>query len=290
APVENEPRGERPAAFQSETLSWFEPLITRIFSPSKAAATGDARPKPVSVARTAPVAALTTDKVESPEDGTHRLVPSKTGSSGARPTGTVWRTWPALPSRRRVAGEVSVTQTFAPANRTPSRTLKPAVTVVTVQGSAACGVTMATPESPITQIRPPSAASSPGKLMPRSPMTSVAPPGGRLGSIRKSFAGNVEPGTRIPCGETAAAVAAGIPVQVSSSRPSLARTPPTPAADRLTAQTSVPSHAGSCAPPAPSVVRPRAPDDWVVQDWPRIARARPRGRTRSPLRERKAAI
>src|SRR5262249_43426395 len=141
APIPKAPSVVRSAAFQSETLLpiWF---VTRTRCPSNAAVVGKLKPLPVSVASTAPVEARTTETA--PEYGTQMLVPSKTGNSGLKPMVTVCRMAPEPSSFRSVPAASSVTQTFAPSYRAPVKLRNPVVTVVTVQGSEAPGVTIET--------------------------------------------------------------------------------------------------------------------------------------------------
>ena len=85
--VGNEPRGVRSAAFQRETMLPVS-FVTRTRCPSKAAATGEVNPFPVSVFRIEPFEARTTE-TEPEKLGTQRFVPSKAGITGLKPTVTV---------------------------------------------------------------------------------------------------------------------------------------------------------------------------------------------------------
>src|SRR5215471_1528956 len=104
------------------------------------------------------------------------FVPSKTGMLGLVPTVTVWRIVPAGSSFRRALRD-PVTQADAPSQRAPMR-LPPIVTVVTVQGSDAVGVTMETlPSALATQRRAPSKA-IPAEEAPMLVATVVTAPAG----------------------------------------------------------------------------------------------------------------
>src|SRR5215475_9467418 len=87
-PVENDPRGERSAAFQRETVS-LTPLEIRTRSPSKPEKLGLDSPLPVSVATTVPLEARTTEIEDELELTTQMLVPSKVVKTGNAPTVTV---------------------------------------------------------------------------------------------------------------------------------------------------------------------------------------------------------
>src|SRR5262249_36101026 len=81
----------------------------------------------------------------------------------------------------------SVTQMFAPSKTTPvTAMVNPAVTVVTVHGMEAAGVTIETPAGGpevAAQRRPPANASPSGKT-PTPPQTVVTDPAACEGSIR----------------------------------------------------------------------------------------------------------
>src|SRR5215471_1999211 len=112
-PVAKDPSVVRSAAFQSETLL-LPPLVTSTRSPSNAATAGPFRPLPISVCRTAPFEARTTETELELLLGTQMFVPSKTGICGVLPTVTVWRMAPAESSFKSVPALASVTQTLAP--------------------------------------------------------------------------------------------------------------------------------------------------------------------------------
>jgi hypothetical protein len=96
---DNVPSGVRSAAFQSETPA---AVVMRTRCPSKAVDSGEFNPLPVSVRRTAPFDARTTETELESTLGTQMFAPSKTGYSGWLPTVTVWRTAPEESRFRRV--------------------------------------------------------------------------------------------------------------------------------------------------------------------------------------------
>src|SRR5262249_37840361 len=155
--VERKPRGLKSAAFHRDTV--LEMLVTRTRSPSKAVAIGLIIPLPVSVWRTSPEEARTIETLALPLLGTQMFVPSKTGCFGEVPTGTVCAIPPAALSLKSEAALSSVTHTLAPSKRAPLGLVKPEVTVVTVQGMVAPGVTIETEGTTVgaaTQKRDPS--------------------------------------------------------------------------------------------------------------------------------------
>src|SRR6266508_4487304 len=89
------------------------------------------RPFPVSVARTTPLDARTTETDAESLFGTQMLVPSNTGNDGLTPTVTVWRIAPPPSSLSSVLAAESVVQTFVPSKTTPTGAWNPAVTVET---------------------------------------------------------------------------------------------------------------------------------------------------------------
>src|SRR5262249_18728987 len=98
-PVSKNPSGARSPALQTETPAP-SPFVTRTRSPSKAEAFMPSSPLPVSVARTAPLEARTTETEFALPSGAQMFVPSKTGKATPAPTVTVWRTAPLESSLR----------------------------------------------------------------------------------------------------------------------------------------------------------------------------------------------
>src|SRR5262245_17042196 len=120
---------------------------------------------------------------------------------------------------------------------------KPVVTVVTVHGIVAPGVTIETdpggPTLPV-QIRPPSKP-TPKAWSPSVLATVVTTPAGCDGSIWKSLDGAPYPTTKILPIATTSCSGLAAPVHVSRSLPSLARTREMFPEEVLDTQTSVPS-------------------------------------------------
>src|SRR5262249_41577655 len=151
-------------------------------SPSKAAMRLAPKPLPISVVTTEPVEARTTVTEGAATDGTQMFVPSKTGCTAPTATVTVCLIAP-LESRRRRVPPPSVTQVFVPSQRMPTGFEKPSVTVVTLHGSVAPGVTIDTdPPEFAVQIRDPSKVIPAGST-PRPSVTVVTAPAGWVGSI-----------------------------------------------------------------------------------------------------------
>src|SRR5262249_22308979 len=177
---------------------------------------------------------------------------------------------------------------FAPSKTIPRSAVNPVVTVVTVQGIVAPGVTMETdPLVLAVQIRLPSKARpvvpSPGVA------TVTAAPAAWLGSIWESFPVPVQPETKTRSIADSAANGNDVPVQVSRSLPSLPRTRETELPVKFGTQTSAPSQAGIWG-AAPTVVKPRTVSFCGVQNLSSAARRLPRFNAPSTVRERKAAI
>src|SRR5262245_30828238 len=74
--------------------------------------------------------------------GTQRFDPSKAGYSGPFPTVTVARIAPAPSSLKTFCAVLSVTHTLDPSKTIPVGPANPAVTVVTLHGMVAPGVTI----------------------------------------------------------------------------------------------------------------------------------------------------
>src|SRR5215813_5373720 len=233
-PIGNDPTGVRSAAFH--TVIAVPPLVTRTRSPLNATEMGAAMPA-VSVCRTAPVEARTTVTEALPVLGTQMFDPSKAGCWGVKPTVTDWRIAPEALSFTSVPGELkpsgregegplaegtaSVIQTLLPSKTAPMTAPNPVVTVVTVQGGAAPGVTIDMELPFAVQTRAPSNA-IPFAGPPRFVATVVTAPAGCAGSIVYSRPGlDVESTTTRPIAERTSQ-ADEAPVQVSRSLPSLA--------------------------------------------------------------------
>src|SRR5262249_26293298 len=233
-PSGNEPRGERSAAFQRVTE--VEPPATRMRSPLNATAVGAAIPA-VSVCRMAPLEGPTTVTEPFPLLGTQMFDPSKAGYWGPKPTVTDWRIAPEAlsltsvpgdtkPSGRKgegtlAGGEVSVTQTLLPSKMAPKTAPKPVVTVVTVHGTVAPGVTIETEAPFVVQTCDPSNV-IPNPPAPPRVATVVTAPAGCAGSIAYILGSDTELTSTRPIAETTP-VAPVAAVQVSRNLPSLAR-------------------------------------------------------------------
>src|SRR5262249_6850789 len=193
---------------------------------------------------------------------------------------------PELLSFRSVPRRASVTQTLDPSKRAPIGPDEPTptVNVVTVQGIEADGVMIETePGAPpfAVQTLDPSRAMPVG-LTPRLLATVVTAPAVRAGSISNRVPGFVCPATKTRLGPIASPKAFVVPVQVSSSRPSLARTRGT--VPPLAIQRSAPSNSTKRGAP-PIVVMPSTPGFCVVQFCLRTAPDPTRLKTASTPRD-----
>src|SRR5262249_27880734 len=164
------------------------------------------------------------------------------------------------------------------------------MTVVTVQGGEAPGVTIETdPEKFAVQIRDPSKA-IPTVPFPRLLATVVTAPAAWRGSIRKSCPELEFPVTKTRPIATSTPYAANAPVHVSSSLPSLPRTRETvPPPPKFATHRSAPSDSTSLG-VLPTAVSPRTPLLWGVQNCFKAARRPPGCSVRSPVRDKTAAI
>ena len=269
-------------------------MITR--SPSKAASSGSFIPLPVSVARTAPVEARTTVAPEwrlRGARGTQMFAPSKTGTVGRVQTVTVWRIAPVELSFRRVLALMSVTQTFDPSKTTPKGVMNPAVTVVTVQGIEAPGVTIET-EPVRIRSRSRSAPRRTSRWLARSAEI-ARHRRHRSGRLPRDRSGKSLPG-RSPPGHEDAFPPPRAP-QMGAGRPAPRSRSPRRSrglARHGSAPSPAPRHPGPSKAGWPKPAAHGRPIETAafcgVQNWPRSARPLPRRRTPSTVRDRNAAI